>query len=191
MCSSALHFAQVRRPRQFCELWPNRWHLKHRRGFGIYGLTRSLMYPASMESGSTLELKVSIRCLVWTSLPSRLILIRFTLMTFCSLKPSRSSASVSPNKSSSETTPRVVFMVRCGVTINLVSPNFARLGSLSYCFWSRSSKRRSPLAILDALYPGPKISVKDFETRKGESVRTGLPGVSAWITWNRGKDTLW
>nr|XP_054919066.1 uncharacterized protein LOC129380894 [Dermacentor andersoni] len=55
VCSWALHFAQVWWPRQLCELWPKHWHFKHLRGFGIYGLTRSLMYPASTDSGRRLE----------------------------------------------------------------------------------------------------------------------------------------
>ena len=40
-CPVVAHFAQVSCPRQLWDAWPNLWHLKQRRGFGIYALTRS------------------------------------------------------------------------------------------------------------------------------------------------------
>ncbi|XP_070387448.1 uncharacterized protein [Dermacentor albipictus] len=44
-----------------------------------------------------------------------------------SFPPSNSSASASSIRSSSETTPRVVFIVRCGVTVTGTSPNDKRM----------------------------------------------------------------
>lgn len=140
----------------------------------MYGRTRIFTYPVSMVSGRTLELKVRIRCFVSISLPSRLILIRFTLITFWSLQPSSNSFSVSSFRSSSETTPREVFMVRCGVTVTGKSPKETRFCNFSCCFLSQSSKRRSPLASFVALYPGPMVSLRHFTTRKGDNPRAFL-----------------
>lgn len=75
-----------------------------------------LMYPASMYTGSVLAQKVRMRCLVGISLLSRPILICCTLVTCCSLQPSRSSVSLKSSKSCPDMTPCVLFKEQCGIT---------------------------------------------------------------------------
>lgn len=108
-------------------------------------------------------------CFVWICFPSRLIFIRFTLITFCSFQPSKSSASVSSIRSSSEITPRMVVIVQCGVTVTGMFLKETRFCNFSYCFLSCSSKRRSPPASFVALSPGPIESLRNFATRKGQT----------------------
>uniref|UniRef100_A0A6M2DC14 Putative secreted protein ovary overexpressed n=1 Tax=Rhipicephalus microplus TaxID=6941 RepID=A0A6M2DC14_RHIMP len=103
------------------------------------------------------------------------MIILCTLLTFWLFHPSKSSVSVSSSKSASDTTPRVVFMDRCGVMVIGTSPNVERLFSFTNCALSRISRRRSPLAILVTLYPAPRVSVRHLATTKGDTVLACFP----------------
>uniref|UniRef100_A0A6M2D9K5 Putative secreted protein n=1 Tax=Rhipicephalus microplus TaxID=6941 RepID=A0A6M2D9K5_RHIMP len=98
------------------------------------------------------------------------MMILCTLVTFWLFHPSKSSVSVKSSKSMSDTTPRVVFIDLCGVTVIGMPPKSERRSSFLNCSLSRISRRRSPLAILVTLYPVPRVSVRHLETRKGETV---------------------
>lgn len=79
--------------------------------FGIYGITRVSVQTVSINSGSMVDEEVRIQCTVGMTLPSRLITMCWTSITFWSFEPSWSSI-----RSGSKTTPRTVLRDQCAVT---------------------------------------------------------------------------
>ncbi|GFU83042.1 hypothetical protein TNCV_65131 [Trichonephila clavipes] len=97
---------------EVCEC-PNLWHLKQRRGFGIYGRTLQFKYPALMFDGNLGLLKVRIKFLVGKRDESFFTEILLTWVTPWSESPSKISVSEEDKRSGSEMTPRHEFNDLC------------------------------------------------------------------------------
>lgn len=146
----ALHVAHVALPLHDYDACLNLWNLKHRLGFGMHDRSVIFRYRASSERERILTPKVVQH--VWLGFVSRfvLIVILWTSITFYSGNPSRSYSSLKFRKSS-EITPLLVFTDRCAEIVTLMSPMLVRLDSFCDCSSFVTSRRTSPLVILEAL----------------------------------------
>lgn len=99
------HLALVVLPRREFVPCPNRWHLKQRRGFGMYGPVENCMKHALTDSGSIEQSNVKIKYFIQISVSfGRMVILR-TPVTPWSRRPPSRSVPVSFIRSGSEMTP--------------------------------------------------------------------------------------
>ena len=96
---------------------PNLLHLKHRRGFGIYGTIGICKYPAFTELGRVGTSNVRIKVFVGTSSLFRRTFIRLTDVTPCEDRFSQISSSLTPSRSRYRITPFEEFRYVCGLSV--------------------------------------------------------------------------
>lgn len=124
-CWGDAHLPQTGLARQYVFVCPNRWHAKHRMGFGTYGRTLTRTYPTVTYAGSSVESNVRMMLSVGIICPSLLLLILYASVTPWSASPSTISSSLVSRRSKQFMTPLEEFFVLWAVTeIFTVSSRF-------------------------------------------------------------------
>lgn len=102
---------QVSFPLHLLVEWPNFWHLKQRKGFGMYGRTLQIRYPALISVGNVAVLKVNTICWVGIMSAPFLMVICLASITPWLARPSRISEASRDWGVLSEITPFDMFSV--------------------------------------------------------------------------------
>ena len=141
------HLAQVSVPLHALLPWPNFWHLKQRRGFGIYRSTGTLMYPTVTCFGTVGSRNVTTNVFVLLLPPELSLTEMFSILTtpwdFISARTSCFSQSTSGLHL---IIPLQVLRVRCGLAVTGQPARLFSLVTAQLCVPEETSIRISPLS---------------------------------------------
>jgi len=142
LCPDWPHLAQVSVPLHALLPWPNFWHLKQRRGYGIYRSTGTLMYPTVTCFGRVGSRNVTTNVFVLLLPPELSLTEMFSILTTPWDFISASTSSFWQSTSGLHLIiPLQVLRVRCGLAVTGQPARLFSLVTAELCVAEETSMR--------------------------------------------------